>query len=81
MAIKTTLGKYRCSYCYKEYSKDQEADDCRLSHKLVYLALTEKDLNRLYNFINLKDDDLLTDSLVRQITKLVKGVNAKLRTI
>ena len=72
MAIKTIDGKYRCSYCGKVFAKDQAADDCRKSHNLVYLALTPDDLNRLYNFLFRKDNDLLTESLINQITKLVK---------
>lgn len=70
MAIKDKDGKgYFCSYCGKKYSHSQEADQCRDSHDLVYIALTKEDLNRLLSFIQLKNEELLTESLMRALTK------------
>jgi len=73
MAIKTRGGKYKCGYCGIEYAKDQEADTCKQSHKLIYIALTAEDLNRLHNFIYFKSEDLFTDSLLKQIKKAVRS--------
>jgi hypothetical protein len=70
MALKNNKGKYLCSYCEKQFSHPQEADQCRDSHDLIYIALTRTDLNRLLMFIRLKDDELLTESLVKSLTKL-----------
>jgi len=71
MAIKSKDGKgYICSYCEKKYSHPQEADQCRDAHELIYIALTKEDLNRLLQFLQLKQDELLTRSLVRSLTKV-----------
>ena len=77
MAIKTKNGTYRCGYCGKEYSKDQEADTCKQSHNLVYLAISENDLSRLHKFLFFKDDNLLTESLLTQISNAVKVLAVK----
>jgi hypothetical protein len=71
MAIKDKKGSgYFCSYCEKKYSHPQAADQCRDSHDLIYIALTKEDLNRLLMFLQLKQDELLTRSLVKSLTKV-----------
>lgn len=65
MTIKNEItGKYTCIGCKKEYEHPQEADACRDSHNLIYIAMSKEDLNRLLMFIQIKDDDLLTESLI-----------------
>jgi len=69
MANKNDYGKYICAYCGREYSHAQAADACRDGHKLIYIGLTKEDLNRLLTFIQLKQDDLITESLWKALNK------------
>jgi hypothetical protein len=70
MAIKNDAdGTYSCSYCGKVFVDPFKADECRDSHELIYIPFTKKDLNRLVEFIYLKDDSLLTPSLIKILTK------------
>lgn len=73
MANKLPNGNYECSYCHKEYSHPQKADACRENHDLVYVPISKGDLNRLVQFLYLKDDDLLTNSLVDTLRNYVGG--------
>ncbi len=59
MAIKNKKGHWICSYCKKEYDQATDADTCRESHNLVYIALAQDDLNRLIQYIFTKDERLL----------------------
>ena len=74
MAIKTEEGKWKCSYCNKEFSFDWEADNCRDSHELVLIQLTGNDLGRLQQFLVTQDEELLTDSLVNTINKAARNL-------
>lgn len=76
MAHKVSTGRYLCGYCNKEYSDPIRADSCKESHDLVYIALSKSDLNKLLNFIYLRDEELLTESLMRNLTKYLKGNRA-----
>lgn len=76
MAIKTTKG-YLCGYCGKIYVTSPEADRCKDSHELVYIALSKDDLNRLLNFIYLGEPKLLTDTLVQTLQKYLKKSRKK----
>lgn len=62
-------GKYICSYCLKQYDQWQEADNCRDAHDLLYVQISKQDLNRLIMFLTLKDDSLLTKTLVSSLYK------------
>ena len=62
-------GKYLCSHCLKEFDQWQEADECRDKHNLLYVQISKEDLNRLVMFLNLKDDSLLTKSLIDSLYK------------
>lgn len=68
MAIKTKKG-YECSYCQKVYDTPALADACRDGHDLIYLSVAKDDLRRLWQFLISKDEDLLTETLVRQLSK------------
>jgi hypothetical protein len=67
---KNKEGRFPCSYCGKEFQHPQEADACRDGHNLIYIALSKTDLNRLIQFIQLKNDELLTPTLMKSITKI-----------
>jgi hypothetical protein len=77
VAIKRLDGKYVCGYCGKIFSKDQDADTCKQSHDLIYLALSVDDLNRLYSFLHSKNNDYLTESLFNQVAKAVRTVTTR----
>jgi hypothetical protein len=69
MANKNKNGEYVCSYCNKVYTHPTQADNCRDSHELIYVPITREDLNRLIQFIYLKQDELLTESLINSLTR------------
>jgi len=69
MAIKSG-GKYLCSYCYKPYTDPTKADSCRDNHDLIYVQISREDLARLMQFILTKDEEVLTESLVRSLKKI-----------
>lgn len=69
MAIKLQDGRYRCSLCNKIYAKPLSADKCRDEHDIVYVQMLRSDLNRLLQFIYLKNDDLLTETLMNTLRK------------
>lgn len=69
MTDKNKKGKYPCSYCGKEFIHPQEADACRDSHNLIYIALSRADLNRLLMFVRLKQDELITETLWKSLNK------------
>lgn len=80
MAIKR--GKfYLCGYCKQPYSDPFRADKCRDGHELIYVPLSKTDLNRLINFIYLKQDQLLTKSLIDTLTSYMKGSTAPTPTM
>lgn len=70
MAIKVKEGRWRCSYCNKEYDSVTKADSCRDAHDLVYVQLARSDVYRLLQFIFTKDDDVLTRSLLDSLRKI-----------
>lgn len=73
MAIKAK-GGYKCGYCYKLYKTSGEADKCKDDHGLIYVALGRDDLNRLMNFIYIKEEKLLSESLMKNLGKYAKGM-------
>jgi hypothetical protein len=73
MAIKSRLGGYLCGYCGKSYADAAKADFCRESHDLIYVPLTKADLNRLILFLNTKDDEVLTRTLVDTLQRYLRG--------
>ena len=72
MAVKV-LDRWACSYCGTEYNTSTKADSCRDRHELIYVPLSKGDLNRLINFIYIRDDKLLTPTLISSLTKYLRG--------
>lgn len=60
---------YKCLYCSREYPKEEDAGKCVDTHELVLVPIARNDLGRLNQFLYLKEDKLLTESLVRTIQK------------
>lgn len=71
MAIKVS-GGYKCGYCKKLYPNQVEADGCKSSHNLIYVALSMEDLNRIIQFMYTKDDDLLGENLVQTLQSYLR---------
>ena len=72
MANKIKEG-YECGYCKKFFSDPVECDSHKETHKLIYLALSQEDLNRLIQFIYSKDDRVLGDSIVNRLQSYLRG--------
>lgn len=72
MAIKTKTG-YKCGYCGKEFGSPIDADNCKESHQLLYVALSREDLNRLIMFIYTKEDAVLGEQVVDRLQSYLKG--------
>jgi hypothetical protein len=73
MASKNKNGEWICSYCEKVYVHPQDADVCRESHDLILVQLTKEELNRIVQFLFTKDDDLLSEQLVKRLQKYLKN--------
>jgi hypothetical protein len=70
----TKVGtRYKCVICGKLFAQEIECDIHRdKDHDIVYVPLLLEDLNRLNLFIRLKDDTLLTQSLVTTIMSFAR---------
>lgn len=69
-----TENWFKCLYCEREYKKESEARRCLDEHNLRLIPIAQNDLGRLNQFIYLKEDDLLTESLVRIIQKYARKI-------
>lgn len=73
MAIKLVDGRFACSICNKIYPQASKADDCRLSHNVIYVPLTHTELNRLIIFMNMGDPSVLPDGLYEKLTGFARA--------
>ena len=64
---------YTCTYCSTEYDTQAKADSCKRKHELIYVPLSRGDLNRLINFIYIKDDSLLSKTMMDTLTSYLRG--------
>ena len=69
---RTKTVKYMCLYCSREYDSEEKAFECIQKHELVLVPIAKKDLGRLNQFLYLKEDKLLTESLIRIIQKYTR---------
>lgn len=72
MAIKVKDG-YECGYCNKFYTNPVDADKCKDGHQLIYISMSQQDLNRLIMFIYTKEDELIDDKLLSRLKQYLKG--------
>lgn len=72
MAIKVKNG-YECGYCHKFFTDPIECEKHKDTHNLIYLALSQEDLNRLVVFIYSKDDLVLGNDIVDRLQSYLKG--------
>ena len=67
--------KYKCFYCNKLYDDPTQADKCRdENHDLIYIPMSKSDVSRLLQFIYLKNDDLLTPTMIESLKAGLKKV-------
>jgi len=67
--------KYMCFYCKKTYADPTLADKCRdENHDLVYIPMSRSDVDKLLQFIYLKNDELLTDTMIESLKLGLKKV-------
>lgn len=70
MAIKVKEGKYKCFFCGEEYNTDIEADKCVLEHNLIYVPMTEQELNQFIMYIyELRDPPMQLIQRLKNIQK------------
>jgi hypothetical protein len=67
MPKKTKNGKWKCTFCSKFYSREDEATHCERNHGIVYVAFFKSDLRKLVEYMYTKDEALLTDTLLNAI--------------
>jgi methionyl-tRNA synthetase len=68
---------YVCEICGAIYSLTKHgynhAVSCEESHKVVYVKFYKEDLFKLYMFLMSGDESLLTESLMKTLTKYSRG--------
>lgn len=70
MAIKS--GKfYLCGYCGERYNDMYKADRCYEQHELIFVPLSKSDLNSLLQFLYLRNEALLTKTLVATLSRYI----------
>lgn len=69
--------KYKCSFCNKVYDTPDLADSCRDSHDLVYLQILRSDIDRILKFLYLKDESLITETLIQSLRQGLAQKNEK----
>ena len=72
MAV-SVKGGYECGYCRKFYTNPVDADNCKESHDLVYVALSKDDLNRLVTFLFTREEAVLGERIVERLQSYLKG--------
>lgn len=69
-------GDWHCKYCDASYYNELSAIGCEHNHEIVYIPMFREDLQRLLQFLYLKDESLLTERLIttlRKYTIKIKG--------
>jgi len=60
---------YRCVYCQRIYDSPDFAYACVKNHDLILVPIAKNDLNKLVQFLFVKDDGLLTKELHSILTR------------
>jgi len=75
MATKLKNGNYACSFCGRSYANMVEADSCRGKHNLIYFPLTKPELSSILQFIFTRDEELITEALVKRLQKYSRAIS------
>lgn len=65
MPYKDDLGRWHCKYCDDDFPNELGAQGCENNHEIIYIPFYKEDLQRLLQFMFTKDDNLLTERLVK----------------
>jgi len=79
MPIRHDFNFWECKYCHKDYKLELMALGCEQSHEIIYLPIRKDDLQRLIQFIYMKDERLLTPTLLETLmpySQNMRGGNA-----
>jgi len=71
MPIKIETG-WKCAICDEIFPRDIDALAHEQQHDIIYVPIKSSDLKRLIQFLYLKDEKLLTESLVQTLLKYNK---------
>jgi hypothetical protein len=69
--------KVRCIYCGEYINRPNYNTHLQKEHDLIYVAIEKSDLNRLIQFIYIKDESLLTKSLVETLQTFHNNASKK----
>lgn len=74
MITMTKDDKYLCLYCQRRYEDKEKATECYTNHDIIYLPISSKDLNAIFNFLYLREEKLLeeTGDAIRIIRRYLK---------
>jgi hypothetical protein len=64
---------YRCSICDKVYPRDTLALNCEQSHDTILVPFIREDLYKLLQFLLVRDDALLSESLMKTLRRYSRG--------
>jgi hypothetical protein len=71
---KKTKHGWECNICGELHRLEPWALSCEQGHEMILVKFKQDDLFKLIQFIYTKDDDLLTESLVKTLMKYRKGI-------
>ena len=63
---------FLCLYCEKERLKKKDAEQCVKDHELILVPIARNDLGRLQQFFYLKEEKLLSKSLINTVSKYAR---------
>ncbi len=66
-----------CFYCERERLKKEDAEQCVKSHELILVPIARNDLSRLQQFFYLKEEKLLTKSLINTVSRYARAAARK----
>ena len=70
--------KLTCTICYEKFETRAELEHHKLDkHDLMYLPFTRMEVQKLYQFLYLKDNALLTRNIIETLTKYNKAAISK----
>lgn len=70
--------KYKCNFCNKVFDKPDYADAHRdEEHDLIYLQILRSDVDRILKFLYMKEDSLVTETMVNSLRLGLKQKNDK----
>ena len=72
--VSKVKDKYKCMVCDKLFERDTEALHCEQEHDTILVPFVREDLYKLLQFLLVRDEELLSESLIRTLRKYSRGV-------